>query len=101
MKTIITTIVLVLAITLGAGRADAANKYINDIDWAKIKCILIPGYVQHLRQLGDHLDEAAEDARDSGQNGLASVLQTAANEAHLEADQGQMAYWSGNCQPGD
>jgi hypothetical protein len=66
-----------------------------------MKCILILGYVVHLRQLGDRLDDAAQDARDAGNEGLANVLQTAANEAHLEADQGEMAYWSGNCQGAD
>jgi hypothetical protein len=97
MKKIIAPLIVLLALAFGAGTADAANKYINDINWSQIKCVLIPGYVQQLEQLGDHLDEAAEDARDAGQDGLAAVYQTAANEAHLEADEGRMAYWNGNC----
>ena len=97
MKTLITTLVLALGLASGARSADA-NRYINDINWSQIECRLIPVQVMQLRQLGDRLDDAADDARDDGNEGIAQVLQTAANEAHLEANQGEMAHWNGNCQ---
>jgi hypothetical protein len=101
MKALITALALSVGLAFGARSAEAANKYINDINWSQMKCIAIPAYVLKLQLLGNHLDDAAQDARDAGNEGLATVLQTAANEAHLEADQGEMAHQSGDCQGGD
>jgi hypothetical protein len=92
------SLALFSALTFGAGTA-FANKYINDINWSQLKCIVIPGLVQDLEHLGDALDDAADEARHNGQDGLATVYQTAANEAHLEADEGKLAYQTGNCKP--
>ncbi len=96
MKKLLATFVLCVTTAFGASPA-FANKYIADINWSQLDCVVIPGYVMRLERLGDYLDDAAAEERENGNDGLATVLQTAANEAHLEADQGQLAYQSGDC----
>lgn len=87
-----------LGVTLAFGSPAFANKFINDINWSQLDCVAIPGLVEDLKHLGDYLDKEAQEQRDAGHAGIATVLQTAANEAHLEADQGKLAEQMGDCQ---
>ena len=52
MKKLLVTCVLCVTTAFGASPA-FANKYIADINWSQLDCILIPGYVQHLERLGE------------------------------------------------
>ena len=90
------TLALCVSITFGVGSA-FANKYIKDYNWSQMLCIEIPREVDRLNRLGDHFDDRADKARAEGSTAEAEVYQTVANEAHLEADEGEIHYQLGFC----
>jgi hypothetical protein len=85
--------VLSLAVTSPAW----ANKYINDINWSAVPCVQIPDLVRRLDAVGDALEQSADQAEAQGNQGLANTLNQAANEAHVEADEGRLHYEMGDC----